>query len=110
MHQRGTTWVFEADITACFDEIDHTALMGRVRRRIGDKRVLLREGVLESGCPHRGRREQGHDHRHPARRDPVTALANIALSVLDEHFATQVGRARTGNGHAPKRRRAGEPS
>lgn len=25
-------WVFEADITACFDEIDHTALMGRLRR------------------------------------------------------------------------------
>jgi ribulose-bisphosphate carboxylase large chain len=28
-------WVFEADITACFDEIDHTAVMGRVRDRIG---------------------------------------------------------------------------
>ncbi len=27
-------WVLEGDITACFDEIDHTALMGRVRRRI----------------------------------------------------------------------------
>ena len=49
---RNYEWVFEADITACFDEIDHTALMGRVRRRIGDKRVLrlvkafLRAGVL----------------------------------------------------------------
>src|SRR5215218_9570261 len=32
-------WVFEADITACFDEIDHAALMGRVRQRIADKRV-----------------------------------------------------------------------
>jgi RNA-directed DNA polymerase len=28
------------DIKACFDEIDHSALMGRVRHRIGDKRVL----------------------------------------------------------------------
>jgi RNA-directed DNA polymerase len=37
---RNYEWVLEADITACFDEIDHTALMGRVRRRIGDKRVL----------------------------------------------------------------------
>ena len=37
---RNYEWVFEADIKACFDEIDHTALMGRVRRRIGDKRVL----------------------------------------------------------------------
>src|SRR6476660_6368388 len=33
-------WVLEGDIKACFDEIDHTALMDRVRRRIGDKRVL----------------------------------------------------------------------
>ncbi|MGW5518135.1 reverse transcriptase domain-containing protein [Nocardia africana] len=49
---RNYEWVFEADITACFDEIDHTALMERVRRRVGDKRVLgwvkafLRAGVL----------------------------------------------------------------
>lgn len=35
---RNYHWVFEADIKACFDEIDHTALMGRVRRRVGDKR------------------------------------------------------------------------
>lgn len=30
-------WVFEADIEACFDEIDHTALMGRVRERVGGR-------------------------------------------------------------------------
>jgi RNA-directed DNA polymerase len=81
-------WVFEADIKACFDEIDHTALMDRVRRRIGDKRVLgwvkafLRAGILT---------EDGLN------RDTITGtpqggilsplLANIALSVLDEHFA-----------------------
>ena len=49
---RNYHWVFEADIKACFDEIDHTALMGRVRRRIGDRRILalvkafLRAGLL----------------------------------------------------------------
>jgi hypothetical protein len=32
--------VFEGDIEACFDGIDHAALMERVRRRVGDKRVL----------------------------------------------------------------------
>jgi len=37
---QGYTWVLEGDITACFDEIDHTALMDRVRDRIEDKRVL----------------------------------------------------------------------
>jgi RNA-directed DNA polymerase len=49
---RNYQWVFEADIKACFDEIDHTALMGRMRDRIGDRRVLglvkafLRAGIL----------------------------------------------------------------
>ncbi len=34
IHQLGShsyEWVLEGDITACFDEIDHTALLGRVR-------------------------------------------------------------------------------
>jgi len=31
--------VVEADIEACFDMIDHVALMDRIRQRIGDKRV-----------------------------------------------------------------------
>uniref|UniRef100_UPI001FE0DA5C group II intron reverse transcriptase/maturase n=1 Tax=Nocardia araoensis TaxID=228600 RepID=UPI001FE0DA5C len=106
---RNYEWVFEADITACFDEIDHTALMGRVRRRVGDKRVLgwvkafLRAGVLT---------EQGHN------RETITGtpqggilsplLANIALSVLDEHFAARwaaLGPYWT----RAKRRRAGVP-
>jgi RNA-directed DNA polymerase len=85
---RNYCWVLEGDIKACFDEIDHTALMDRVRERIGDRRVLslvkafLKAGVLS---------EDG------AERDTVTGtpqggilsplLANIALSALDEHFA-----------------------
>jgi RNA-directed DNA polymerase len=85
---RNYEWVLEGDIKACFDEIDHTALMNRVRRRIGDKRVLdlvkafLKAGVLA---------EDGGE------RDTITGtpqggiisplLANIALSVLDDHFA-----------------------
>jgi len=37
---RNYQWVFEADIAACFDELSHSAIMARVRRRIGDKRCL----------------------------------------------------------------------
>jgi RNA-directed DNA polymerase len=50
---RDYCWVLEADIEACFDNIDHVALMDRVRRRVGDKRVLalvkafLKAGVLQ---------------------------------------------------------------
>jgi RNA-directed DNA polymerase len=54
----GYRWVLDADIAACFDEIDHAALMDRVRRRIKDKRVLtpvkafLKAGLLtELGEP-----------------------------------------------------------
>jgi RNA-directed DNA polymerase len=49
---RSYEWVVEGDIKACFDEISHTALLERVRRRIGDNRVLalvkafLKAGVL----------------------------------------------------------------
>jgi hypothetical protein len=49
---RNYEWIVEADIEACFDRIDHAALMGRVRGRIGDKRVLslvkafLRAGIM----------------------------------------------------------------
>ncbi|MGH3739187.1 MAG: hypothetical protein ACRDT6_26850, partial [Micromonosporaceae bacterium] len=47
---QGYHWVFEADITACFDEISHSALLTRVRRRVADKRVLaLVKAFLKAG-------------------------------------------------------------
>lgn len=106
---RNYEWVFEADIAACFDEIDHTALMGRVRRRVGDKRVLgwvtafLRAGILtETGL----NRETITGTPQGGILSPL--LANIALSVLDEHFAAKwaaLGPSWT----RIKRRRAGHP-
>ena len=42
--------MLDADIEACFDRIDHTALMDRVRRRVKDKRVLrLVKAFLKAG-------------------------------------------------------------
>ncbi len=81
-------WVLEGDIKACFDEIDHRALLGRVRARVGDKRVVelvkafLRAGVLsEDGVT----RDTKMGTPQGGILSPL--LANIALSVLDEHFA-----------------------
>jgi RNA-directed DNA polymerase len=83
-------WVLEGDIKSCFDKISHVGLMDRLRARVGDKRVLhLVKAFLKSGI-------LGEDQ---VMRDTVTGtpqggilsplLANIALSVLDEHFMGQ---------------------
>ncbi|MGW2089887.1 reverse transcriptase domain-containing protein [Streptomyces sp. NPDC001880] len=53
IHHFGTKqyrWVLDADIGACFDRIDHTALLDRVRHRVTDKRVLgLVKAFLKAG-------------------------------------------------------------
>jgi RNA-directed DNA polymerase len=81
-------WVLEGDITACFDEINHTALMGRVRDRIGDKRVLaLVKAFLAAGILNEDGQVVGTKTGTPQGGILSPLLANIALSVLDEHFA-----------------------
>jgi RNA-directed DNA polymerase len=81
-------WALEGDITACFDEIDHTALMDRVRHRIGDKRVLgLVKAFLKAGILSEDGAERDNDTGTPQGGILSPLLANVALSVLDEHFA-----------------------
>jgi len=107
---RNYQWVFEADIKACFDNIEHTALMRRVARRIGDGRILalvrafLRAGVLaEDGKA----RETITGTPQGGILSPL--LANIALSVLDEHF-TQKWEALGPSWQRAKLRRSGVPA
>jgi RNA-directed DNA polymerase len=90
IHQYGTQgyrWVLDADIEACFDSIDHTALMDRVRRRVKDKRVLaLVKAFLKAGVfTEDGGREDTYTGT-PQGGILSPLLANIALSVLDEHL------------------------
>jgi RNA-directed DNA polymerase len=90
IHQFGTHgyhWVLDADIEACFDRIDHTALMDRVRLRIKDKRVLrLVKAFLKAGIlTELGDHEDTHTGT-PQGGILSPLLANIALSVLDEHL------------------------
>ncbi len=85
---RNYEWVLEGDIEACFDEIDHTALMSRVRRRIGDKRVLgLVKAFLKAGVLSEDGVERDTITGTPQGGIVSPLLANIALSVLDDHFA-----------------------
>jgi RNA-directed DNA polymerase len=110
---RGYRWVLDADIEACFDSIDHAALMDRVRRRVKDKRVLalvkafLKAGVLT---------ELG-EYRETMTGTPQGGilsplLANIALSVLDEHVMEpwKPGGAMSTHGKRDYRHRKGRPT
>jgi len=90
IHKFGThgyRWVLDADIEACFDRIDHVALMDRVRARVKDKRVLrLVKAFLKAGIL----TELG-DYENSYTGTPQGGilsplLANIALTVLDEHL------------------------
>lgn len=86
----GYHWVFETDIAACFDEISHPVLLGKVRERIADKRILsLIKGFLRAGIL-TGEgilRETASGTPQGGILSPL--LANIALSVIDEHFDAQ---------------------
>jgi len=80
-------WVLEGDIEACFDTIDHTALMDRVRRRIGDKRVLaLAKAFCKAGILTELGLQQETRTGTPQGGILSPLLANIALSVLDEFY------------------------
>jgi RNA-directed DNA polymerase len=102
-------WVLEADIAACFDEIDHVAVMDRLRRRIKDKRLcalvkaFLKAGILTD----LGDREESLTGT-PQGGILSPLLANIALSALDEYFTRQWN-TKMGDGHQrERRRRAGQ--
>jgi RNA-directed DNA polymerase len=87
---RNYHWVFEADIAACFDEISHSALMDRVRRRVGDKRVLaLVKSFLKAGIMAEAGQVEGTASGTPQGGIASPLLANIALSALDEHFCAK---------------------
>jgi len=80
---QGRLWVLDADIKACFDRIDHDALIAQVQRRVVDRRMIkllsgwLRAGVFEGGIV--SQVEAGTPQGSPI--SPL--MANIALHVLD---------------------------
>lgn len=85
--ERRRKWVVDCDLKAFFDTVNHDVLMSRLRRKIGDERVLsligkyLRAGVkLPDGrlVPTRGGVPQG---------GPLSPLlANILLDDLDQEL------------------------
>jgi RNA-directed DNA polymerase len=104
-------WVLEGDITACFDEISHPALMDRVRTRIGDKRVLaLVKAFLKAGILTERGTAQDTITGTPQGGILSPLLANVALSVLDEHFAKAPGGPQSTTKQRWTRRQRGLPN
>jgi len=105
---QGYQWVLDADIEACFDSIDHTALMDRVRRRVKDKRVLvLVKAFLKAGIMTELGQQEETTSGTPQGGILSPLLANIALSVLDEFAEQQWTSTMTTRWQRERRRRQG---
>src|SRR3954452_17159105 len=107
---RSYQWVVEADIKACFDDLDHTAIAGRVRRRVADKRVIgLVKAFLKAGIMDEGGGLEATLTGTPQGGILSPLMANVALSALDEHFA-RAWEAMGSQHQRYARRRRGEAS
>ena len=108
---QGYRWVLDADIEACFDSIDHTALMDRVRSRVKDKRVLaLVKSFLKAGILTELGQQEETTSGTPQGGILSPLLANIALSVLDEFAEQQWAQTMGTRWGRERRRRHGLPT
>jgi RNA-directed DNA polymerase len=84
--REGKRWVVDLDLKAFFDEVDHDILMGRVRRKVKDKRVnrlinlYLKAGVLTSEG------EEATEKGTPQGGPLSPLLSNILLDDLDKEL------------------------
>jgi len=85
----GKVWVVDADITGCYDNIDHEKLLDEVNRRIADGKVLglirkfLKAGVMEE------MKLQDSEKGTPQGGIISPLLANIYLHALDERLESR---------------------
>jgi group II intron reverse transcriptase/maturase len=84
--QDGRKWVVDVDLEQFFDRVNHDVLMGRLAKRIGDRRVLglirryLEAGVLVNGLA--TERHEGTPQGGPL--SPL--LANVLLDEVDKEL------------------------
>ena len=84
--QSGKKWVVDVDLEKFFDRVNHDVLMGRLEKRIGDKRMLgLIRRYLEAGIMANGvvtERYEGTPQGGPL--SPL--LANVLLDEVDKEL------------------------
>jgi RNA-directed DNA polymerase len=84
--QGGNNWVVDIDLEKFFDRVNHDVLMGRIARRISDRRMLklirgfLNSGVMENGLV--GPTDEGTPQGGPL--SPL--LSNLLLDELDREL------------------------
>ena len=102
----GHKWVVDIDLEKCFDRINHDILMGRIARRILDKRIVglirryLQAGIMVHGVVQE--RYEGTPQGGPL--SPL--LSNILLDELDKELESRGHKfCRYADDCAPRRRR-----
>jgi len=85
--QEGYRWVVDVDLEKFFDRVNHDVLMGKLAKRIGDRRVLtITRRYLEAGVMAQGgvviERYEGTPQDGPL--SPL--LANVLLDEVDKEL------------------------
>jgi RNA-directed DNA polymerase len=84
--REGKTWVVDADLEKFFDCVNHDVLMGRLAKRIADKRVLrLIRNYLDAGVMANGIVKERHAGT-PQGGPLSPLLANVLLDEVDKEL------------------------
>lgn len=84
--QEGRRWVVDVDLERFFDRVNHDVLMGRLARRIEDRRVLgLIRRYLEAGAMLQGVAVERHEGT-PQGGPLSPLLANVLLDEVDKEL------------------------
>jgi RNA-directed DNA polymerase len=84
--EEGNEWVVDIDLEKCFDRINHDILMGRIAKRVSDKRILrLIRRYLQAGIMVHGVVQERHEGT-PQGGPLSPLLSNILLDELDKEL------------------------